>query len=423
VQVIAEEVRVELNVEDLSGLAESEREAAAERHASEEARRPFDLAHGPLLRVRLLRLSAEDHVVLFTMHHIISDGWSMGVLMRELGALYEAFTSGEPSPLAELPIQYADYAVWQRAWLSGEVLERQLEYWRQHLAGAPAVSGLPTDRPRPAERTFHGARQSAVLSAELTESLHALSRREGVTLFMLLFAALNSLLHYRSGSEDLVVGTDLANRNRREVEGLIGFFINQLPLRTNLSGDPTFREVLQRVRGVALGAYAHEHVSLDRLVEVLKVERNLQYSPLYQVNFTLQNTPGPSPSLRGLTVSAVPMDMLTAQLDLTLNFAEIDKTLIGAFDYDTDLYDAATIQQLARDFTTVLSTVADSPEIRLSELKATLAEQNRRHRLAQAEEVKDGTRRKLAGRLRSAAAARAGDAGRTSDEETPAGVI
>jgi non-ribosomal peptide synthetase component F len=201
------------------------------------------------------------------------------------------------------------------------VLERQLEYWRRHLAGAPAVSGLPTDRPRPAERTFHGTRLPAVLSAELTESLHALGRREGVTLFMLLFAAVNSLLHYHSGSEDLVVGTDLANRNRREVEGLIGFFINQLPLRTNLSGDPTFRELLHRVREVALGAYAHEHVSLDRLVETLKVERNLQYSPLYQVNFTLQNTPDPSPSLRGLTVSAVPMNVVTAQLDLILNFA------------------------------------------------------------------------------------------------------
>ena len=420
VQVIAGEMRVNLSVEDLSGLTESEREAAAERYASEEARWPFDLSRGPLLRVRLLCLGAEDHVVLFTMHHIISDGWSMGVLMRELGVLYEAFVNGEASPLAELPIQYADYAVWQRAWLSGEVLERQLEYWRRHLTGAPAVSGLPADRPRPAERTFHGTRLPAVLSAELTESLHALGRREGVTLFMLLFAAVNSLLHYHSGSEDLVVGTDLANRNRREVEGLIGFFINQLPLRTNLSGDPTFRELLHRVREVALGAYAHEHVSLDRLVETLKVERNLQYSPLYQVNFTLQNTPDPSPSLRGLTVSAVPMNVVTAQLDLILNFAEIDQALVGAFEFNTDLYDTATIQRLIRDFTTILSTVADRPDLRLSELKATLAEQNRRDRLAQAEELKEGARRKLAGRLKPVAARvlSANDAQRTADHET-----
>jgi amino acid adenylation domain-containing protein len=424
-QVIAEELRVDLNVEDLSGLPESEREAVAVQLASEEARRPFDLACGPLLRVRLLRLGAEDHVVLFTMHHIISDGWSMGVLMRELGALYEAFLNGEDSPLAELPIQYADYAVWQREWLTGEVLDRQLEYWKQHLSGAPAVTMLPTDRPRPAERTFHGARLTAVLHAELSEALHALSRREGVTLFMVLFAGVNSLLHYRSGAEDLVVGTDLANRNRREVEGLIGFFINQLPLRTNLSGDPTFSELLQRVRAVALGAYAHEHISLDRVVEALKIERNLQYSPLYQVNFTLQNTPSPSPTLRGLSVSAVPMNVLTAQLDLILNFAEIDGTLVGAFEYNTDLFDAATIQQMIRDFTAILSAVAERPEIRLSELKAMLAEQHRQQRLAQAEELKEGTRRRLAGRLRSATVARVvreSEADHTADEETPVGV-
>jgi amino acid adenylation domain-containing protein len=403
VQFIAEEMRVDLSVEDLSHLRPTEAESEAERLATEESHRPFDLARGPLLRLRLLRLGAEDHVVLFTMHHIIADGWSVGVLLREIGALYEAFAKGEASPLAELPIQYADYAVWQREWLSGEVLERQLEYWKNHLAGAPAVLELPLDRPRPAEQTFRGARLPVILNAELTESLRVLSRREGVTMFMTLFAGFNTLLHYYSGAEDLVVSTDLANRSRIETEGLIGFFVNQLPLRTDLAGNPTFGELLQRVRRVALGSYAHEHVSFDRLVEALKPERSLQYTPLFQVNLTLQNTPDSSVTLSGLTSSPVEMKVVTAQLDLSFNFAEVDHTLVGALEYNTDLFDAETMHQLISDFTTILSSAVENPEAKLSELKAALAEQRRQQKMAQSEQLKDAARRKLVGRRKPAA--------------------
>ena len=403
VQLIAEEMRVDLSVEDLSHLPSGEAEAEAERCASEEAHQSFDLANGPLLRVRLLRLGAEDHVVLFTMHHIIADGWSIGVLMREVGALYEAFSRGNDSPLAELPIQYADYAVWQREWLSGAVLERQLEYWKNHLAGAPAVLELPTDRPRPAEQTFRGARLPVVLSAELSESLRVLNRREGVTMFMTLFAGFNALLNYYSGAEDMVVSTDLANRNRMETEGLIGFFVNQLPLRTSLAGNPTFSELLQRVRTVALGSYAHEHISLDRLVEALKPERSLQYTPLFQVNLTLQNIPASSVALSGLTISPVAMKVVTAQLDLTFVFSEMDDTLVGSLEYNTDLFDAATMRRMIRDFTALLTSAADNPEAKLSELKAALAEQSKQQKIAESEQFKDAARRKLAGRRKPAA--------------------
>jgi amino acid adenylation domain-containing protein len=401
VQVIAEELRIDLCVEDLSYLSPDEAEAEAERCATEEAHRPFNLAQAPLFRVRLLRLSENDHVVLFTMHHIIADGWSIGVLMREMGVLYEAFARGEASPLAELPIQYADYAVWQREWLTGAVLERQLEYWKKHLAGAPPVVELPTNRPRPAEQTFNGARLPVAFDAQLTEALLLLSRREGVTMFMTLFAGFNTLLNYYSGAEDLVISTDLANRDRMEVEGLIGFFVNQLPLRTNLAGNPTFSELLQRVRAVALGSYAHEHISLDRLVEALKPERSLQYTPLFQVNLTLQNTPDASVKLPGLTVRPVEMKVVTAQLDVIFNLAEVDGGLVGSLEYNTDLFDAATMHQMLRDFRAILSAAADNPKAELSELKAVVAEQSRQHKLAHAEELKNAARRKLSGRRKA----------------------
>jgi condensation domain-containing protein len=348
-------------------------------------------------------LGIDDHIVTFTMHHIIADGWSAGVLMREVGTLYEAFSTGKSSPLAELPIQYADYALWQREWLSGEVLERQLNYWKDHLAGAPPLVALPTDRPRPAEQTFRGARLPVVVDEELSESLRGLSRRKGVTTFMTLFAAFNLVLSHYSGSEDVVVSTDLANRDRMETEGLIGFFVNQLPLRTNLSGDPTFSELLERVRKVALGSYAHEHISLDRLVEALNPERSLQYTPLFQVNLTFQNTPEASVALPGLTISPVEMKVVTAQLDLSINFAEMDRTLAGALEYKTDLFNASTMQQLIEDLLSILELVAENPERRLSEVKNMVAEQSREQQLVHAREIKEATRRKLTARRRPTA--------------------
>jgi amino acid adenylation domain-containing protein len=400
-QTIADEMYVYLTVEDLSYLAPGEAEAEAERYVAEEAQQSFDLAIGPLLSMRLLRLGVDDHIVTFTMHHIVADGWSAGVLIREIGTLYEAFSTGKSSPLTELPIQYADYAVWQREWLSGAVLERQLNYWKDHLAGAPPLLALPTDRPRPAEQTFRGARLPVVVSEELSESLRGLSRRKGVTTFMTLFAAFNLVLSHYSDSEDLVVSTNLANRDRMETEGLIGFFVNQLPLRTNLSGDPTFSELLERVRKVALGSYAHEHISLDRLVEALNPERSLQYTPLFQVNLTFQNTPDAAGVLPGLTISRVEMKVVTAQLDLSINFAEMGRTLVGALEYKTDLFNASTMQQLIDDLLSILELVAGNPERRLSEVKNIVAERSREQQLVQAREIKEATRLKLTERRRS----------------------
>ncbi|HEV2764297.1 MAG TPA: condensation domain-containing protein, partial [Pyrinomonadaceae bacterium] len=278
VQTIAPALPVSLPVEDLTRLPEAEREAQAVRVAADEGSRPFDLSRGPLMRLRLLRLGEEKHMVLSTMHHIVSDGWSTGVLMREVAALYRAFDAGEPSPLAELQIQYADFAVWQRGWLQGEVLERQLAYWKQQLGGTLPTLEMPTDRPRPAVQTYRGAHQLFTLPADLTSSLKQLSQREDCTLFMTLLAAFDVLLSRHTGQEDILVGTDIANRNRAEIEPLIGFFVNTLVLRTDLSGEPTFVELMRRVKEVSLGAVAvgdgraDEDVFLPRVMVEPRVE-------------------------------------------------------------------------------------------------------------------------------------------------------
>ncbi|MBA3356383.1 MAG: amino acid adenylation domain-containing protein, partial [Pyrinomonadaceae bacterium] len=274
VQVIAPAMSVELPVVDLSDLSESEREAEARRLATEEARRPFDLEHGPLLRATLLRLFEEEHVLLLNMHHIVSDGWSMGVLFRELGTLYQAFSIGNPSPLPELPIQYGDYAVWQREWLAGERLEQQLSYWKEQLSGAPPILNLPADHPRPAAQSYRGTRQSVRLSKKVTERLKALTQQEGSTLFTTMLAAFQTLLMRYTGQEDIVVGSAIAGRGRAEVEGLIGFFVNTLVLRTDLSGGPSFRELVGRVREVTLGGYEHQDLPFEKLVEELQPERS-----------------------------------------------------------------------------------------------------------------------------------------------------
>ncbi|MGH7931425.1 MAG: condensation domain-containing protein, partial [Candidatus Binatia bacterium] len=287
-QVVASGLTLPLPVMDLSHRCESDRENEARRLAAEEARRPFDLSRGPLLRAILLRLHQEEHFLLLNMHHIVSDGWSMGVFFREISVLYEAYSNGKPSPLAELPIQYADYAVWQRNRLQGEVLETQLSYWEKQLEDISTLD-LPTDRPRPAAQSFRGARLSLELSKELTEGLKALSRKERVSLFMTLLAAFQTLLHRYTGRDDIAVGSPIAGRNRAEIEGLIGFFINTLVLRADLSGNPTFRELLARVREAALGAYDHQDVPFEKLVQELHPERNLNQSPLFQVMFVLQN--------------------------------------------------------------------------------------------------------------------------------------
>ena len=280
-----------LKVVDLSGLPAAKREAEARGLVQDEAATPFDLSKGPIVRYMLLKLGDEDHILVVGTHHIADDGWSTGILLRELTALYESALLGKPSQLPELSIHYADYAVWQRNWLQGEVLEHQLDYWRQRLEGAPPVLMIPTDRPRPEKPTFRGAIHRFLLPLSLLESVRALSRQQGTTAFMTMLAGFQTLVLHYTKQPDIVLGTDLANRTTVQTEALIGFFVNLLALRTDLSGDPTFAELLGRVREVALGAYAHQDVPFDKLVEELQPERSLSHNPLVQVLFVQQNTP------------------------------------------------------------------------------------------------------------------------------------
>ena len=290
VQVISPSLPVPLPVVNLEELSEAVRTAESQHLANTEARCPFDLSRGPLLRVRLLRLSSQEHMLLLTMHHILSDGWSLGIFVRELAALYEAFSAGQPSPLADLPLQYVDFALWQREWLQGEVLERQLAYWKNLLGDAPPVLELPIDHPRPALQTFRGSSYAFSLPHTLSEKLKSLSNQQEVTLFMTLLAAWQVLLFRYTGREDILVGTPIANRTRREIEPIMGCFVNTLVLRGNLSGNPSFLEFLGRVRETTLGAYDHQDLPFERLVSELYHEREVSHSPLFHVMFTLWNT-------------------------------------------------------------------------------------------------------------------------------------
>src|SRR5256884_1704243 len=368
-QIISPHATVKLPVLELSELPENERETEARRLSSHEAQQPFDLSRGPLFRIQLLRLSPTEHILLCTMHHIVSDGWSMGILIREVAALYEAYSQHQPSPLPELAIQYADYALWQREWLSGEVLELQLSYWREQLRGAPAVLELPTDRPRPAVQSFRGSTHQIQLSAELTEDLRKLSRQEGVTLFMTLLSAFSLLLSRMSGQEDVVVGTPIANRTRMETESLIGFFVNTLVLRTKIEARESFRELMRRVREVTLGAYSHQDVPFEKLVEELQSERDLSHSPLFQVMLVLQNAPREALRLGELELRAAGVTNETAKFDLTLELAESVEGVDGVWQYNTDLFDGETIERLSSHFQTLLEAIVREPEQTVSELE------------------------------------------------------
>ncbi|HEV3052990.1 MAG TPA: condensation domain-containing protein, partial [Longimicrobium sp.] len=369
VQVIAPFGGFVLPVEDLSGLGEVDREAALRRRAGEETRRGFDLSAGPLFRAVLLRLGAEDHMLLLSMHHIVSDGWSMGVLFRELSSLYAAYRDGGESPLSELAVQYADYAVWQREQLAGEVLDRQLAYWKERLADAPALLELPTDHPRPAVQTYRGASIPVELSLELLERLQALGRSEGATLYMVMLAAFQVLLSKYSGSEDIVVGSPIAGRTRGQVEELIGFFVNTLVLRTDLSGDPSFRETLRRVREATLGAYAHQELPFEKLVAELRPERSLSHSPLFQVMFALQNAEDRGSALAGLRVSGVGAAMEIAKFDLSLELKATPHGLRGGLTYSTDLFERGTVDRMLGHLERVLEQVAADVDVRLSRLE------------------------------------------------------
>jgi amino acid adenylation domain-containing protein len=368
IQVIDAPGEFRLEVVDLSGLGEAEREAEALRLACEDAARPFDLAAGPLLRAKLLRLGAAEHIGLLNMHHIVSDGWSQGVLIREVATLYVAYAEGRPSPLAELPVQYADYALWQREWLQGEALARQVDYWRERLSGAPAALDLPTDRVRPAVPSFRGAVLPFRLSGELSSGLNDLSRREGCTLYMVLLAAFSVVLGRYSGQEDIVVGSPIAGRRRAELEGLIGFFVNTLVMRTDLSGDPSFRGLLGRVKKAALGAYAHQDLPFEKLVEDLQPVRDLSRQPLFQVVFALQNVPQETLELPGLRLSRAGGSAVTSKFDLSLHVFEGGSGLHCLVEYATDLFDGSTIERLIGHYRTLLEGIVAAPERRVSEL-------------------------------------------------------
>jgi amino acid adenylation domain-containing protein/non-ribosomal peptide synthase protein (TIGR01720 family) len=368
VQMIRPAEPFRLPVVDLSGLPEKARETQALALAGEEAGRPFDLGRGPLLRGLLVRLAPQDHAVVTTLHHIASDGWSLGVLVDEIAALYAALAAGRPSPLPELPVQYADFSLWQSSWLQGEVLEQEIDFWRRQLAGLPPLLELPTDRPRPAAQSFRGAARPVRLPAGLRRQAEALGRHSGATLFMVLLAGFQALLARYSGQDDLAVGSPVAGRTHREIEPLIGFFVNTLVLRGDLSGTPTFREFLDRVRETALAAYLHQDTPFEKLVEALAPERGLGQTPLFQAMLVLQNAPTRSLEIENLRLRPVSLETTTSKFDLTLILEHHESGLAGTVEYATDLFDAATIDRLSGHFERLLAAALAAPEQRVSAL-------------------------------------------------------
>ncbi|MBW4417621.1 MAG: amino acid adenylation domain-containing protein [Myxacorys californica WJT36-NPBG1] len=388
IQAIAETVSLPLPIVDLQNLKGTEQEQRIQQLAMQEAQTSFDLAQAPLLRVTLLQLGETEYVVLFTMHHIISDRWSMGVLIRELTTLYSAYCTGKSIVLPELPIQYSDFAVWQRQHLQGEVLDQQLSYWQQQLGGKLPVLRLQTEQSsgQSACSTGQSETHSFVLSPTVSEALNRLSRETGATLFMTLLAALKTLLYRYTGQEDVVVGTDVANRNRAETEALIGFFINILVLRTSLQGNPSFRELLDRVREVALGAYAHQDLPFSKIVEHLQPERHLNQTPLFQVLFVLQNAPMPPLELPGLTLTPLEAENHASKFDLVLFMVETPEGLAGTWKYNREFCDQATLTRFSKHFETLLDSIVTQPDSRLNTLEmltetekiAKMAEQKQR---------------------------------------------
>jgi non-ribosomal peptide synthetase component F/NAD(P)-dependent dehydrogenase (short-subunit alcohol dehydrogenase family) len=369
VQVIGPARPVELPIADLRELPRQARQSRALRLVTEEARRPFDITRDLLLRPCLLQLDAEDYILSQTIHHIASDGWSNGILFRELAALYEAFCTGEDPDLPPLPIQYADYAVWQRQWLEGGGLQKQLAYWKQQLAGAPAHLDLPADHPRPATQSFRGAVLRVALPRALADAARDICRAEETTLFMTLLAAFQTLLYGYTGQEDVCVGSPIAGRSRTETEGLIGFFANTLVLRTRLAGNPTFRQVLRRAREMALEAFAHQDVPFEKLVEALRPVRDASRNPLFQVNFRVQTAPPPHLELLGMTAEPLDVDPGIARFDLALDLWVRDDSLQGYFEYNTDLFEPASVLRISRDWERLLGVLLGRPDTPLNDLE------------------------------------------------------
>ncbi|MEN3329447.1 MAG: hypothetical protein V7638_4254 [Acidobacteriota bacterium] len=369
VQVISETPAVTFTVSDLRSLDRDAREAEIRRLTAEETKRPFDLQTGPLLRVNLVQASDTEYVLLINTHHIVYDGWSMGILIRELTTLYDDLVFERPSQLARLPVQYVDYAIWQRQWLQSDVLEKQISYWKQQLEGMPAVLELPKDRPRPAMQTSHGARRSARFPEELTKALNDLSRRHGATLFMTLLAGFETLLYRYSGQKDFAIGTPVAGRTSPEVEGLIGFFINTLVMRSDLSGNPTFLELLARVRETAFEAYAHQDLPFERLVDAMHPERSLSHTPLFQVALVFQNAPREQFHLSGLKFDRIAAESGTSKFDLMMFATERAEGLNLAVEYNTDLFDHARIERMLEHLQTLMESIVREPEKLIEDLE------------------------------------------------------
>jgi amino acid adenylation domain-containing protein len=379
-QVIHPPQPITIPVVDLRLLPETEREAEVQRLIIGEGQQPFDLAKGPLLRLKLLRLDEEEHVLILVEHHLVHDGWAQGVLIRDFSKLYAASAAGKPSPLPELPIQFADFAYWQRQWLQGDVLEAELSFWRRQLAGAPPVLELPTDRPRPAVQSFRGVERIVTLPARLSESLRTLSRREGVTLFMTMLAAFKTLLYHYAAQEDIVVGSVIANRRLQEIEGLLGMILNTVVLRTDLSGNPPVRELLGRVREACLGAYAHQDLPFEKLVEAIQPERHLSHTPIFQVMFSFMDVPHPDLELPGLTLEVLESHNRSAKFDIGVivlphweqrisSGAQAQASEITILlEYNTDLFDDATMTRMLEHYQGLLEGIVADPTRRLLEL-------------------------------------------------------
>jgi len=364
VQRVMPTLKISIPLLDLQGLKEAE----IQQIVTQEVSRPFNLDTLPLLRVTLVRRGLETHLLILVIHHIIIDGWSIRLFMKELSAFYQAFTTGSPNRLPELTIQYADFAVWQRKWLTEAWQQQQLNYWKQQLAGIPPLLELPTDRPRPSIQTFRGSNQYFQLNQELTQKLKTLSQQSGATLFMTLLTAFAALLSRYTSQEDIVIGSLIANRNHSEIESLIGFFINALALRIQLQDNLTFVELLEQVRKTTLGAYAHQYLPFEKLVEELQPERSLSYTPLFQVMFILQNLPDGKLELPGLTVTPLEVEQVTANYDLTLTIYEMGAGLSGKLRYNTDLFDKSTITRLIEHFQTLLEGTVANPQQLVSQL-------------------------------------------------------
>jgi len=380
VQKIAPSLDLPLTLIDLSQSPSEHLETESHQLIIEEAGTRFDLAGGPLLRITVLRLNPQEHIIIVVMHHIISDGWSMGILLSEVSALYTVYSQGLASTLPELPIQYADYAYWEQQRFQAGALSADQDYWVRQLGSAPPVIDLPTDRCRPAVPTFRGATHFFKLPLDLSNGIDSLSMNEGGTPFMVLAAALQALLYYHTSQSDIVIGTDVANRGNIKTEKLIGLFVNQLALRAKISESFTFRDLLHQVREVALGAYEHQTYPFYKLVEELLPKRDGSRSPLFQIKLVLQNAPMPALEIPGLVLVQMPLDSGTAKFELLMNLWKRPEGLAGALEYNRDLFDASTISRFVEEYETVLSRVIAQPEIPISRLKSALAEARRKQR-------------------------------------------